>query len=83
MSGPYWPKRESAAYLSCSEKTLWRNRHLIEHVRTDFGLRFSKAALDAYMAARTIKPPKARKADPDRILAGLGLGRRGSKGGAR
>jgi len=80
VSGPYLSIAEAGEYLGVSVKTIRRRLGEIEHAKMDFGLRFSRAALDAYMAARTYKPAKARKADPDRILAGLGLGRGGRRG---
>lgn len=41
---------------------------MIPHFRTDFGIRFSRADLDEYMAAFRREPTRPAKVDLDRIL---------------
>ena len=78
--GPYLSITEAGAYLGVSTKTIRRQLREIPHHRADWGLRFTKSDLDSFMNRVRVEPPKARKADPDRILAGLGLpGRRRAK----
>ena len=71
--GPYMDLNAAAAYLAVSTKTIRRRLAAIPHHRADWGLRFTKTDLDSFMNRVRVEPPKARKADPDRILAGLGL----------
>jgi excisionase family DNA binding protein len=79
MTGPYLSIAEAGQYLGVSVKTIRRRLAAIPHVRCDWGLRFSKNDLDGFMSARRVEPAKSRKADPDRILAGLGIGRGGRR----
>ena len=80
MTGPYLSIAEAGQYLGVSVKTIRRRLSAIPHHRADWGLRFTKSDLDSFMNKVRVEPAKARKADPDRILAGLGLGRGGRRG---
>lgn len=79
MTGPFISIAEAAQYLGVSVKTIRRRLAAIPHHRADWGLRFTKSDLDSFMNRVRVEPPKTRKADPDRILAGLGLGRGGRR----
>ena len=66
MTGPYFNFDDGGAYLGISGRTLRRRLPSIPHFRTDFGIRFSKSDLDAYMTAfrkEAIRPAKVDLAD--------------------
>jgi len=68
MSGPYLDVDGAGAYLGISGRTVRRRLPSIPHFRTDFGIRFSRADLDEYMAAFRKEPIRPAKVDLNRIL---------------
>ena len=68
MTGPYFDLDGGGAYLGISGRTLRRRLPSIPHFRTDFGIRFSKADLDEYMATFRKEPTRPAKVDLADIL---------------
>ena len=66
--------KEAAEYLNISVRTIRRYLDRIRHYRCDFGIRFRKEDLDAYMTSFRKEPIRPKRVDLDEILHRVGLG---------